>query len=186
MANYWSNPDGLRVTFGPRDIAGGTNERPIVRTVRTSGAEHELVVDFDYSHLGATETAAPTEWWDNDASGGTTPDSPSKLHAFIPANSRVVECKVYVETAFAGATTDLIVGLYQSDGSTIDADGLVTATEGDIANLTAGAVIVGAGALATNDDVGTADAYIGAHAAGAGTMTAGTARLWLKYVRARG
>ena len=91
----------------------------------------------------------------------------------IPANATIVSSKWITGTAWAGGTS-LNVGLYQSNGTVIDADGLDAA----ITPTTAGAVIDGNGAL-----VG---ATIGANAgeltvAATGTYTAGTATVIVEY-----
>jgi len=91
----------------------------------------------------------------------------------IPANATIVSSKWITGTAWAGGTS-LNVGLYQGDGTVIDADGLDAA----ITPTTAGAVIDGNGAL-----VG---ATIGANAgeltvAATGTYTAGTATVIVEY-----
>ena len=91
----------------------------------------------------------------------------------IPANATIVSSKWITGTAWAGGTS-LNVGLYQGNGTVIDADGLDAA----ITPTTAGAVIDGNGAL-----VG---ASIGANAgeltvAATGTYTAGTATVIVEY-----
>jgi len=91
----------------------------------------------------------------------------------IPANATIISSKWITGTAWAGGTS-LNVGLYQSNGTVIDADGLDAA----ITPTTAGAVIDGNGAL-----VG---ATIGANAgeltvAATGTYTAGTATVIVEY-----
>jgi hypothetical protein len=91
----------------------------------------------------------------------------------IPANATIISSKWITGTAWAGGTS-LNVGLYQGDGTVIDADGLDAA----ITPTTAGAVIDGNGAL-----VG---ASIGANAgeltvAATGTYTAGTATVIVEY-----
>jgi hypothetical protein len=99
----------------------------------------------------------------------------SNLPQTIPANASIVEAVLYVDDAWVGGT-NLTIGLYQANGTVIDADGLVAATAS--AALTANKVVVGAGAL-----VGTT---IGANAgqlvaATTGTYTAGTARVVVKF-----
>jgi hypothetical protein len=99
----------------------------------------------------------------------------SNLAQTIPANASIVEATLYVDDAWVGGT-NLTIGLYQADGTVIDADGLVAATI--TATLTANKVVTGAGAL-----VGTT---IGANAgqlvaATTGTYTAGTARVVVKF-----
>jgi hypothetical protein len=97
----------------------------------------------------------------------------TNLQFAIPANATIVSSKWITGTAWAGGTS-LNVGLYQGDGTVIDADGLDAA----ITPTTAGAVIDGNGAL-----VG---ATIGANAgeltvAATGTYTAGTATVIVEY-----
>lgn len=97
----------------------------------------------------------------------------TNLQFTIPANATIVSSKWITGTAWAGGTS-LNVGLYQGNGTVIDADGLDAA----ITPTTAGAVIDGDGAL-----VG---ASIGANAgeltvAATGTYTAGTATVIVEY-----
>lgn len=97
----------------------------------------------------------------------------TNLQFAIPANATIVSSKWITGTAWAGGTS-LNVGLYQGNGTVIDADGLDAA----ITPTTAGAVIDGNGAL-----VG---ASIGANAgeltvAATGTYTAGTATVIIEY-----
>lgn len=178
MATLWTNADGLVVKFGRQDVAGGVNERPVVRHTNRSGLVQELVVDFDFNHLGSAETAAPTEWWDQDAGSGDTPDTPSGIHAFLPNGCFLRAARLLVKTAFTtGDAGALNLGLYQSDATAIDVDGIDSAIAA--ASLTDGAIITCDGA-----DVGTLvganDAYIGAHAS-TGGFTAGAARLVVEF-----
>lgn len=74
----------------------------------------------------------------------------------IPANSTIVSAKLRIVTAFASTstTTDLTIGLEESDGTDIDLDGLITAAQAtQTAIAVAGAIIDGAS--------GTAGALIG-------------------------
>ncbi len=62
----------------------------------------------------------------------------------IPASSYIVSASLTVLVAGAGGT-DYTIGLNQTDGTTVDDDGLFTAAELPVANLTpAGEVILGA------------------------------------------
>lgn len=68
----------------------------------------------------------------------------------IPANSTIVSAKLQIITAFTSTstTTDLTVGLKGADGTTMDDDGLIAATEGTQTAIgTAGNLVIGAGAL---------------------------------------
>ena len=95
----------------------------------------------------------------------------------------MTEVKFYVKTAFtSGGAATLDIGLYAKAGGAIDADGFIAAQA--VAGLNANAVIVGAGALATNDAVGTSNAYIGMNY-GTAAFTAGSGRLIVKYIPQR-
>lgn len=100
---------------------------------------------------------------------------------FMPRGAVIQSAKVYVKTAFAGG--NLLVGTYEHNNTAIDADGLVTATEGAVANLVAGAAITGAGAQ-VGKAVGTLGAagviHVGITASAA--MTAGEATVVVEYV----
>ena len=97
----------------------------------------------------------------------------------IPAGSTIVSAKLLVVTAFAGGTS-YTVGLEDSAGAAIDADGLLTAAQLATASLTpAGKLITGTGAL-----VGTT---IGASAGelavvATGTFTAAEAQVIVEYI----
>lgn len=61
----------------------------------------------------------------------------SKMELIIPANSTILSAKFRVITAFTSTstTTDLVVGLYDSAGNAIDADGLITAAHANQTNI---------------------------------------------------
>lgn len=68
----------------------------------------------------------------------------------IPAGSTIVSAHLRIVTAFASTstTTDLDIGLQQADGTAIDDNGLITATDATQATIAvAGAYIAGTGAL---------------------------------------
>jgi hypothetical protein len=99
----------------------------------------------------------------------------------LPAGAAVLDVVVKVGTAWVGGTK-VEVG----DGS--DADGWVSATQGATAELTAGKVIVGAGAYAIGDaatNKGLAKVYSAADTLDVtitGTYTAGTADIIVRYI----
>jgi hypothetical protein len=99
----------------------------------------------------------------------------SNLPQTIPANASIVEATLYVDDAWVGGT-NLTIGLYQADGTVIDADGLVAATA--TAALTVNKVVTGAGAL-VGTTIGAAAGQL--VAATTGTYTAGTARVVVKF-----
>lgn len=175
MANF-TNADGLVQFYGPRT----TTDFPVARNVvNDSGVEKTIELDVEYNQIGS----ALSTFVDQDANADGTNDSFSSLHAYIPADAVITDVKFYVKTAFtSGGAATLNVGLYQKAGTAIDADGLVAAQA--VAGLTAGVCIVGGGALATNDNVGSDNAYIGM-TYGTAAFTAGSGRLVVRYVPRR-
>lgn len=101
------------------------------------------------------------------------------LIAVIPQYAKILSADLAVTTAFAGGTS-LAFGLHQTDGTEIDADGLITAASGALANIDAvGDRLTGAGAL-----IGARTSAAGNITATAvGTFTAGEAALRVEYVR---
>ena len=99
----------------------------------------------------------------------------------LPVGSVVMDVVMKVGTAWAGGT-DVQVG----DGS--DADGWISATQGAVANLTAGATVRAAGAYAIGDAAtnrGLGKVYASADTldvAFTGTFTAGTADIFVRYI----
>lgn len=99
----------------------------------------------------------------------------------LPAGSVVQDVVVKVGTAWVGGT-DVQLG----DGT--DADGWISATQGAVANLTAGATIRAAGAYAIGDAAtnrGLGKVYAAADTldvAFTGTFTAGTADVFVRYI----
>lgn len=173
---YWRNSDGLKVPFGVTDkpYADNIAEMP-------SGAVFKkyIVSEFDYTALPA-RTSTDT---------GT---------AFIPAGSVITDAWIFVDQAWTGLT-NLTIGFVRTDGTTeIDIDGVLTATKGAQAALTAGLVTRADGALVpyryvaggvgdpANDPLIPApvvlgyDAYLEAYANG--TATAGSMRVVIEYI----
>lgn len=102
-------------------------------------------------------------------------DSGNAMLIEIPANSYIESAVLKVGTAWAGGT-NIVVGLEQTDGTVIDADGLHAAIV--TANLTANSIHVGAGAL-IGASSGANNAIVAVVATG--TYTAGDARLVVTY-----
>ena len=112
------------------------------------------------------------EWqfsYDDLPTAGTT-----NLQFAIPASATIVSSKWITGTAWAGGTS-LNVGLYQGNGTVIDADGLDAA----ITPTTAGAVINGDGALVGAKTIGSEPGEL--TVAATGTYTAGTATVIVEY-----
>lgn len=138
--------------YGPRTNAKG------VPTQQSKDETVVLEIPFDYANL---------------------PDSGADLMVLsIPVNARIESCRLTVNTAFAGGTSYAIGLEKKSDGTAIDAAGLITAANAPLANINAkGKVVVGSGAL-----VGTVLAYEAQVAVVAtGTFTAGEGVIRLEY-----
>lgn len=150
---------GAAQFFGPRTTNEGLPDE-----VLKSGAVREIEVYFDFAQ---TNAGLPTTNADTDA--GTL---------VIPANSLIVASYLHVGTAFtSGGSATLELGLQNTAGTAIDADGLDTIA---VAALTANSWTVNDGAL-VGATVGTADAQISIDDAVA-VFTAGTARLVVRYI----
>lgn len=161
MADQWYNEDGLIQRFRSNEAS----ER--LGSVKDFGAYKQLVVDFDYANL-------PTYTTDRDNDG--TNDGFNGGDVGIDANASIVSAKLIVGTAFVGGTS-YNIGLYEEDGTVIDADGIDAAVA--TAALTAGTVIDCDGAL-VGETVGAAKGHL--VVAATGTFTAGTAKLVIEYV----
>jgi len=147
--NIWTNKDGLNVGFGTRDV--DTNAAAVV--VAGDSQVRRVVMKVVGTEVGTAPTAGQLE-----------------NSATIPAGAFVLSCKLYVDTQFTGAGAEFVAGGY---GDTDDPNGFVTATEGAVANLTADAVITGAGAYITStlaDDITVGVLSDTAFTAGSGTM----------------
>lgn len=133
---------------------------------------------------GSKDEVKRAEWtfdYDDLPAGGDG----GNLALAIPANSTIVSAKMYILTGFTSTstTTDLTVGLEQDDGTVIDADGLIAATEAtQTAIATAGNAITGAGAL-VGVTVGSAAGELVVAPTVADLLT-GKARVVVEYVEA--
>lgn len=157
--NTWTNDDGLVVGYGPRT---SSNENA-GQVAHLGGNREVLHVNLDYDNLPAAPSTAP-----------------SMKSVPIPAGAVIVRADLNVETAFtSGGATTLTIGLVNSAGTAIDADG-IDATIAKAA-LTANTNIVCDGAL-IGANIGTADGYISTTTA-SGPWTAGDAVLTIEYIR---
>jgi hypothetical protein len=178
MSKAWQNADGLQVPFGSywSDPSNFVNK---AKAVNTLGQIKQLVVDVDLTRI-ANGTVGYSADLNNDGTADGFHDGDVRL----PANASVLRATLVMRTAAAGGTS-FTVGTYNKAGTAIVATGLITATEGVLANVNAiGKRIYGAGALvattAGTGGVGTANAYIGI--AVTGTFTAGTGTLVIEYI----
>lgn len=159
----WYNDDGLLVHFDQRDASS------IMAGPRTAGVLRHMVVDFNYDNL-------PNFTTDSDNDG--TNDAFSGQDPFLPAGAVITRVWLVVTTSFAGGTS-YDVGLYDEDGTVIDADGLIAAAA--VADMTAGDVVKGAGALVDGTStIGGSNAYL--VAAATDTFTAGAGKLYIEYL----
>lgn len=145
--------------YGPRDV----NEK-YGGVYTTKDEVKKAVWTFDYDDLPV---------------GGST-----NFEQVIPANATIVSANFEVITAFTSTSTtsDLVVGCEQSDGTDIDLDGFLAATELTQATIAVvGARYVGAGAL-VGLTIGTAagELYV---APTVDDLLTGKARVTVEYIK---
>jgi hypothetical protein len=164
----WYNADGLEVRYG-RDNAREFNQPKVLKTFGNQGV---ITLPFDLTKLAAGATSFDTDR-DNDG----TLDGFNDGSIFIPDQAHIESAVIYMTDTAAAGGTSVSAGLYQQNGTAIDADGLVTAANGATANLSANAKVTGSGAdVATSV---TEKAYPAITVAG--TFTAGVGVLEIKY-----
>jgi hypothetical protein len=178
MAAKWNNPDGLGVKFGnyvsdPRSYVNR------FRQVNTDGPVKIAVMDVDLTRVPAGGVFYPADL-NND---GTYDGFNEGDFNFAPYTS-ILRVTYLTRVAAAGGTS-ITVGTYAKTGAAQTATGLMTATEGVLANLdTIGARVYGAGAFvaatAETASVGAAAAF--PSIAATGTFSAGQGLLIVEYV----
>lgn len=178
MTKAWTNADGLQVKFANywNDRSNFVN-RPAA--ISTLGPVKTLKIDYDLVRI-----AAGTVGYTADLNNDGTADGFDLMDTYLPANSSVLRATLVATEAAVGGTS-FTVGTYARTGAAIVATGLITATEGVIANINAiGKRVYGAGALvaatAGTGGVGTADAFVAI--ATVGTFTAGKGVILIEYV----
>lgn len=157
MAQTQAILNGVRNYFGPVD------PKDTKIPAKQSKAKPEIMqIDFRYDDL---------------PSNSTTDEGILK----IPKGSFLVSARLIVLEAFvSGGLTTVDVGLVQTDGTAIDADGLFAALAK--ASIDAvGKVAVGAGALVGAVSSLTVDAQVKV-AVATGPFTAGRGRLLVEYI----
>jgi len=155
MGTLYTNSDGLVQHFGTRSV-----EDRMAGATETDGSVGEIVVDFDYSTTGSIGY-----------------DANRVDNAAIPAGAVVTDLILEVGTAWAGGTS-LALDFEDSAGATTPSAGLAATVT---ASLTAGKVLVGAGA-AVGASIPSANSDVYLHATVVGTMTAGTGRAIVRYI----
>lgn len=188
MTVEYTSPGSTRKQYGPL-LSPSTKPDPAAASECNAGNVYELEYRFSYDDLPGYSAASV-----NDA-----------VKQSIPANAAIVSAWVRVEETFAGGTSLEFGTVKASDGTAVDADGLIPAAVGVTANLVAGNLISGRGAqvIEAPDAAGTAhvdgDGVYVAAATGpictvasllsvvaVGTFTAGRARVILRYVPLNG
>lgn len=138
-----------------------TPEKGAQTSVQDQGPVKHAVIRFDYTQVNTAATGS--------------------INWTAPAGTNVVAVELVVDTAWAGGTA-LIFG----DATTTT--GFIDATQGAVANLTAGAKLVGSGVYtkgATDAVAQEFKAYASATVTSllrTGTFTAGTATLKISYI----
>lgn len=161
-SNTWTNPDGLVVGYGARSTINAQDA-----VVHSLGRikQAEVVIDVSNHTSFAAGTLAPT------------------THLEIPAGAALRSCTVVTEDAW-NLLTSVAIGLKdRSTGALVGADDtLVTDTEGVLANLGAGDVIVGAGTQLQAGDTVTSEATTIALTVTGTTPTTGRSRVLVEYL----
>lgn len=162
MAPY-TDIGGLRQKFGVEQTVPG-----IGGEYRTNGRLREL--EFTITLSAATYPFGATNYILDE-------------NVFLPAGVRIQEVETYVQTAGAGATATLDVGLLRTDGTTVtDADGLIEAKT--VASMVAGEKVT------FSDSTGFGGVLIGTTTANVNyvtirvntaSFTAGVIRITIRY-----
>jgi hypothetical protein len=171
-----NNKDGLVVQMSGDYQKWNSPYVNRLRSVNTTGPMKWYVMDFDLETVGASATYFP-----HDLNNDGTRDGFHVGEAYLPQGSCIVRAFVVTSEVAAGGT-DFTVGTYTVAGATTDADGIVNATNGAIANMgTVGEIIIASGDLVgdASGTVGiTADSYVAVTTNG--TFTAGKGRLYIE------
>ena len=146
--------NGVRNWYGPR---GSEDKLPAL--IKTEGNTKELSIDFNYDDL-------------------PTYSADGAMVLAIPADAFIVSARLHVKTAAAGGTS-YNLGLYESDSTVIDADGIDAAVA--TATLTEDAWVDCDGAL-VGATIGAAAGQI--VVAATGTFTSGSYNLVIEYIDA--
>lgn len=171
----WLNGDGLLVRFGNDFRDKNVNVASAVSFPEVK----QVAFDYDLS-----KTTAATVTYTADLNNDGTNDGFAG-DVGLPAYANVLRVTLVVEEAAAGGTS-ITFGTFLADGTAVDADGLLTATEGVLANLNAvGKRINGNGAhvaLTSNAgaSIGSDKVYLALTPAG--TFTAGKGKIVVEYI----
>lgn len=177
-----TNLDGLVQRYGTE------TPRPSVGDPRGKAIK-DFILDFTYDQITANSS---TGFYDQDASGGSTPDSYSDAYPFIPAGSVICAAYLVATVAWTGTAT-LDIGFETKAGAAQDEDALYDGLDIDsatvgLATIGAHAVVNGVCAVETTGtydpdwQAGLGDHYVRVINADAGTLTAGAAKLVIQYI----
>lgn len=169
MGQYTNN-DGLTRFYGSSEasaVAGQPGK------LHTAGAIKQLEIDLVHDNLVGFNADL-----DND---GTLDGFVNILTPVIAANSYIKAATIVVSEDWATSNSaTLTVGLYEADGTVIDADGIDAAIAASALDL--GDVVECDGALVAGGvTVGTADAYVRA-VIDTGAFTTGEAKLVIEFI----
>jgi hypothetical protein len=175
----YQNSDGLTIK-NPQDLQKNINSENTASSLRVAGAKKQIEIDVNFKKLSANGGTNFTADLNND----NTLDGFFGGDVYLPANASVLSA-IFVTSEAAAGGTSFTVGTRTVAGAAIADTGLITATEGVLANINAaGKRLYGAGSLVSTTagtaGVGTADAYI--YIATTGTFTAGKGRLIIEYI----
>ena len=169
MGVEYTSPGATRHFYGPR-LNPATNPDPAGAKESRRGNVVELEIRYSYDNLPAYSASAVAD----------------SVVPKIPAGALVLSCRRYVEADFnsTSGTTVVDVGLTDTAGNVLDADGLIdssVAADGSNAGWETGTVTADAGGT-----VGlSADAVVTVTPSAA-DLTAGRARVLIEYIPAAG
>lgn len=174
----YQNADGLAYRGPDYYKQGGGNVNRLTG-LKTFGAIKQYEIDVDLVKIPNGTVSYTTDLTNGGAVTGFNGGD-----CRIPAYGSVVRVTAVVVEAATGGTS-ITIGTYNQAGTAIAATGLMTATEGVIANFdTIGKRTYGAGSLVSTSagtaSVGAVDAFVGI--AATGTFTAGKLRLIIEFI----
>jgi len=150
----WTNADGLLIRYGA--------DRATVATDGVSRQETQSL-EIVIAHGDIPGTADVNE------------DRPQ-----LPANAVITDAFLVCNTAWTGTSPTLTIGLANSAGTAIDANGIDNLIAVDTVQAAAGDVVACDGALVDKTaSIGSARGWV--YAAEGGTVTAGKSTLYLRY-----
>lgn len=183
MSGTWVNADGVRVPFGQYHTNPRNHGVNRARGLNAFGSIKQIEIDYDLTHVPAGGTFYPT-----DLNNNGTPNGFTEHDACIPARAAILRAYLVASESAAGGT-NINVGVYEKDGTAIDADGIFAAVI--TADMAVGEVTAGNGALVLHSQtlganrtgaasVGADDAFVSLSATG--TFTAGKGRIIVEYL----